>query len=98
LYGLIWLGQKALDWFVRVSAYEASWSWWIGAYIVVGVVLGAVVCVATFLGAWIWSVTQKGFWGFAVGWLPSGLLAGLLGLLTVPFWGLAILAALMLSN
>ena len=64
----------------------------VAGYLAIGHRLGRVAGIITFLGAYVWSVFAYGFLlGFGLGWLPSLLLALLVGALTIFLWGPAIL-------
>ena len=74
--------------------YESTWSWWMGAYFSIGLVIGALSALAAFAGLWIWASAEKRFWGFLLGWLPSAIAAIFIGLVLIPLWGLVALAYL----
>lgn len=78
LFGVAWLRN---NWGVLLN-----WEWWVSAYLVIGLVVGAAGGLLAFSLAWLWSVTEGRFWGFLLGWIPSGLLGGIVGLLLVPLW------------
>ena len=59
----------------RLVSYESTWEWWIGAYLVVGAILGSLGALLIFGVAWMWCVEEGRFWGFAIGWAPSAILA-----------------------
>jgi hypothetical protein len=51
-----------------------------GYYQVIGGILGALIGFVTFAGAYIYCISEYGFlFGFGLGWIPSGLLAVIVG-------------------
>jgi hypothetical protein len=67
-------------------------------YIAIGYVLGAVAGVITFVGAYIYCIATYGFlFGLGLGWLPSGILAAIIGWAVVFLWGPAIVIGLLLG-
>ncbi len=61
-------------------------------YLTIGYALGAVTSVVTFIGAYVFCVASYGFlFGLGLGWLPSAILAGIVGWAMVYAWG-AVLA------
>ena len=57
-------------------------------------VLGWITGLLTFIAAYIYCIATYGFlFGLGLGWLPSGILAAIVGGLTVFLWGPAIVAA-----
>jgi hypothetical protein len=55
-------------------------------------VLAIFASVATFIVAYIYCIATYGFlFGLGLGWLPSAILAGLVGLATVFLWGPALI-------
>lgn len=83
---VMWVGDQ--------FAYEPTWEWWLSAYLVVGAVLGAIGALFGFIGAWVWCVYEGRFWGFALGWFPAGIAAGLFGILLLFLWGPALVIGL----
>jgi hypothetical protein len=83
---------QGVGWAGDALAYEASWSWWWNAYLMVGCVLGVIAAIVAFCWLWFWSVTEGRFWGFAIGWIPSGIAAAVLLVATIFLWGIAVLA------
>ena len=68
------------------------------SYIAIGYVLGAVAGVITFVGAYIYCIATYGFlFGLGLGWLPSIILAGIVGWAVVFLWGPAIVIGLLLG-
>jgi hypothetical protein len=72
-------------------------------YLGAGAVLGFVVGIITFIVAYIYCIATYGFlFGLGLGWLPAGILAGIVGWATVFLWGavlaLAVLGALVLIS
>ncbi len=64
------------------------------SYLETGVVLGWITGLLTFIAAYIYCIATYGFlFGLGLGWLPSGILAAIVGGLTVFLWGPAIVAA-----
>jgi len=64
---------------------------WIAGYFIVGYVLGVTAGVITFVSAYIWCVAEYGFlFGLGLGWLPSMILAYLVGAAMFALWGPAI--------
>ncbi len=67
-------------------------------YVAIGYVLGAVAGVITFIGAYIYCIATYGFLlGLGLGWLPSEILAAIIGWAVVFLWGPAIVIALLLA-
>jgi hypothetical protein len=65
-------------------------------YVAIGYVLGAVAGVITFIGAYIYCIATYGFlFGLGLGWLPSGILAAIIGWAVVFLWGPAIVIFLL---
>ena len=65
-------------------------------YVAIGYVLGAVAGVITLVGAYIYCVATYGFlFGLGLGWLPSIILAGMIGWAVVFLWGPAIVIGLL---
>ncbi len=65
-------------------------------YVAIGYVLGAVAGVITFVGAYIYCIATYGFlFGLGLGWLPSIILAGIIGWAVVFLWGPAIVVGLL---
>jgi hypothetical protein len=65
-------------------------------YVAIGYVLGAVAGVITFIGAYIYCIATYGFlFGLGLGWLPSIILAGIIGWAVVFLWGPAIVLGLL---
>jgi hypothetical protein len=59
-------------------------------YLDIGRVLGWIAAPITFLGAYVYCISEYGFlWGFGFGWLPSAILAFLVYVAVMLFWGLA---------
>jgi hypothetical protein len=53
----------------------------------IGVVFGVVGGIVTFIGAYIYCIFTYGFFfGLGLGWLPSGILATVVGLSITFFW------------
>lgn len=75
---IIWIGDA--------TNYAPTWQWFLGAYLLIGLVLGALGGLAAFGLGWAWSVSVGGFWGFAIGWAPSALLGWIMGLLLIALW------------
>jgi hypothetical protein len=67
-------------------------------YLEIGYKLAWIVGAVTFGGAYIYCVVTYGFLlGMGLGWLPSGILAFIVGVLTVFLWLPAIFAALLVG-
>jgi hypothetical protein len=65
----------------------ARWTLFGLSYSEIGWILGIVAAIVTFLGAYIYCIITYGFLlGLGLGWLPSGILAALIGLLAANFW------------
>lgn len=84
--GLLVGGIFAVLWIADVTNYQSTWQWWLGAYLIVGLVIGALGTLVLFCGLWLWCVQEGRFWGFAIGWVPSGFVAMVGGLLLVFLW------------
>jgi hypothetical protein len=69
--GGIWLLQSAAVWF----NYEPTWQWWLGAYLVVGLIIASLSSLAIFVGSWWWSADKWGGICFVLGWLPASIMA-----------------------
>jgi hypothetical protein len=68
------------------------------SYIAIGYVLGAAAGVITFVGAYIYCIETYGFLlGLGLGWLPSGILAAIIGWAVVFLWRPAIVIGLLLG-
>jgi hypothetical protein len=66
-------------------------------YLGAGAVLGFVIGFLTFVAAYIYCIATYGFlFGLGLGWLPSAILAGIVGWACVFLWG-AVLALVLLS-
>jgi hypothetical protein len=71
-----------------------------GYYLVIGDILGALIGFATFLGAYIYCISEYGFlFGFGLGWIPSGLLAVIVGQVARFLWGpMAVLIVIIIAR
>jgi uncharacterized membrane protein len=58
----------------------------VGRYFSIGATLGSVSGLVALLLIWGWMTIHLGVLGFAFGWIPAGLAAGLLWLTMVVFW------------
>jgi hypothetical protein len=66
-------------------------------YLLIGVALGYVAGAITFIGAYIYCIATYGFlFGLGLGWLPSIILAYVVGFVTLFLWGPAALGLLLL--
>lgn len=83
---------QGLGWLRDAVAYESSWSWWGGAYLLAGAVLGFLAGLVAFCGLWFWSASEGRFWGFAIGWIPSAIAAMVLCAVMGFLWAPAIVA------
>lgn len=64
-------------------------------YAAIGASLGLFVGNITFIAAWIYCIADGGFLlGFGLGWIPSAMLAAIVGFATRYLWPLFALAAL----
>jgi hypothetical protein len=60
-------------------------------YLEIGFVLGWIAGILTFIAAYIYCIATYGFlFGLGLGWLPSGILAVIVGFLTMFLWGPAL--------
>ena len=72
--------------------------WYSHWYFRTGRVLGAIVAAITFLGCWAYCIVHYGFLvGVSVGWFPSAIAAGVVGLFTSILWGLQIATLLLVA-
>lgn len=61
-------------------------------YQTVARIVGSVSAILVFTCSWIYCITKYGFLlGVGVGWLPSGILAAIVGFITGCFWPLTVL-------
>jgi hypothetical protein len=66
-------------------------------YVAIGYILGAVAGVITFVCAYVYCIATYGFLiGLGLGWLPSLILAGIIGWAFVFLWGPVIVLGLLL--
>lgn len=64
-------------------------------YFKIGAVLGFIVGICTFFYGWWYAIAHWGwFLGVAFGWIPAGIIAVIVGFLTLLLWGVALLAVL----
>lgn len=60
-------------------------------YLFVGGIFGVLIGLATFLGAYIYCISTYGFlFGFGLGWIPSGILAFIIGHVVRFIWPLLV--------
>lgn len=81
---------QGFEWLGEAVAYESTWSWWGGAYLLAGLVLGLLAGFIAFCWLWFWSASEGRFWGFAIGWIPSAIAGSVLCAVTIFLWGPAI--------
>ncbi len=68
------------------------------SYLGIGYVLGFVAGIVTFIASYIYCIGAYGFlFGLGLGWLPSGILAAVVGWATVFLWGPALALGLLLG-
>lgn len=61
-------------------------------YFGIGALLGTIVAFVTFIGSWIYCMSVYGFlFGFGLGWIPSIILAVMVGFAVKFLWGPAAL-------
>ena len=57
-------------------------------YMIVGYRMAGLTGTISFISAYIYCVATYGFlWGLGLGWLPSFILANIVGLITIVGWG-----------
>jgi hypothetical protein len=67
------------------------------SYLEIGVLLGWIAGILTFIAAYIYCIAAYGFLlGLGLGWLPSGILAVIVGFLTAFLWGPVLFAVCIL--
>ena len=60
-------------------------------YLKIGVASGFIVGGLTFFGCWLYAIQSWGwFLGIAFGWLPSAIIAVIVGVLSIFLWGPAL--------
>jgi hypothetical protein len=69
----------------------------IGRYFAIGATLGSVSSLVALVLIWGWMTIHLGLLGFALGWIPAGLTAGLLWLAMVVFWGPVLVVGAMVA-
>jgi hypothetical protein len=63
-----------------------------GGYLRIGGVLGLIAGILTFFGCWIYCIAAYGFFlGVGLGWLPSGIIAAIVGFAVMLLWAPALL-------
>jgi len=76
----------------RVANPQAGKAQW--GYLEIGEAAAWIVGILTFLGAYIYCVVTYGFLlGMGLGWLPSGILAAIVGIITIFLWLPALIVA-----
>jgi len=88
LAGAAWLAPMVGEWL----AFEPTWQWWLGAYLIVGLFVASISSLVIFAVSWWWSADTWGAFCFVFGWLPAGILAAIAWPLIVFLWGPALLA------
>jgi hypothetical protein len=69
----------------------------VGRYFAIGATLGSVSSLVALVLIWGWMTIHLGLLGFAFGWIPAGLAAGLLWLAMVVFWGPVLIVGAMVA-
>jgi len=68
------------------------------SYAVGAGIVGVLVGIVTFFGCWIYAIDTYGwFLGLAFGWIPSAIIAFIVGALAGALWPLLLIAVLVLA-
>lgn len=84
-------------WLRSAVHFEWSWEWWLGAYVVVGLIAAVLGALGTFGGLWYWATSRYALGGFVLGWVPSGVAAVVAFFVLVFLW-LPILAVVIWAS
>jgi hypothetical protein len=98
IVGALVVAALSGSWLFGAIEISWSWEWWLGAYLVVGAIVGLLSAIAIFGGLWWWAANKYAFPGFCMGWLPSGIAGWVAGWLMVGLWGPVLLAWLAWSK